>query len=130
LSLLVLIISQVTAAESGCLLCGDEGVNALKRPYFIADRIGTTCAEVMVKLSLTTNCPGDLAKYQKLCCDDEEPAPIPQIFQASATPSTQLAPDAKYPACNICYNGNKPGDTSMVINSEFYKGENRQANKS
>ena len=106
--------SQTQAADATCLLCGEGGVAALKWPNAYVDAYGTTCAGVMTNIALSTNCNKELSKYRTKCCTGSSPpAAIAQKAKA-APPSYDV--DGPYRACNICYNGNFPGDTSMVIN--------------
>jgi hypothetical protein len=87
LSIVISLALAATVSNGLCLLCGDDGVDGLKRPSFKVDQWGMTCSEVSIKMAFqygqeTDECIIAKEDYHEMCCGEEEPEQIKQRTNA------------------------------------------------
>jgi hypothetical protein len=76
-----------TLSNGLCSLCGDDGVDGLKRPTFKVDQWGKTCSEMSIEVAFqykegADGCIIAREDYQEMCCGEEEPEQIKQRTNA------------------------------------------------
>jgi hypothetical protein len=106
-----------------CLLC-ENGLSGLKRPNYVADALGNTCAQLTLQASIDANkgklddagCVAKQQAYNSLCCGQEPAGGLPDICQLPPPPPPEpRPPSGPYQPCSVCRNGQTPKNASMVI---------------
>ena len=85
--ILAVLAFVATKTNSFCLLCGDIGVDGLKRPEFKVDQWGKTCSELTIQTAFqyeqgTDACMLVQEEFGDMCCGDEEPVEVKQRTNA------------------------------------------------
>ncbi|CAB9518580.1 Hemolysin-type calcium-binding repeat (2 copies) [Seminavis robusta] len=115
--------------SSICVLCE----NGVQWPFHIVDPHGTTCIDQSLQMAITLTdtsptCHSQIQRFHRICCDSQETPPI--IAQAPTPAPTPIPVTGKNLPCDICWTGDYPGNTAMVINmlnigygscAQFYK---------
>lgn len=111
---LFLLLLPLISAQ--CLLC-PEGLKSLKNPNLKVDEHGRTCAAhalIMYSLKVSSvDCSLNIQRYRYDCCTNPSPVDVAQVDTPRPVYSGRRGP---YKSCKLCYNGNYPRNTAMVIN--------------
>ena len=110
-----LLCSWINSANALCNLCS-SGVQGIKWPFSVLDSSGTTCSQKAVEMARISNngqCNSEINKYRSKCCGGSQP----QDAEVAPTRAPSYnGPTGPYPKCDICRDGDYPGNTAMVIN--------------
>lgn len=103
-------------ADSLCMLCV-KGVEGIKWHFHKVDPTGTTCIQKAITMAsdyvpASRGCQAQIAAYREMCCGDSKPD---EVVQIPTGPPSYSGPTGDYSKCDICYNGDYPGNTAMVI---------------
>jgi hypothetical protein len=114
-ALLSLLANQVGAKEL-CNLC-KNGVVGIRWPKHKIDSSGITCAQKSVHMAKipvdSAACRSEMSKWRSVCCGNQKPVEVPQ---KPTSPPRYDGPRGNNEPCELCYTGDYPGNTAMVIN--------------
>ena len=104
------------STDAQCLLC-EGGVGGLKNPSLRVDSKGKSCAAYALELysheSSSTECLSGISQHRYNCCVN--PRPVDKIQEERSWPKF-TGKRGPYRECKLCWNGNYPRNTGMVIN--------------
>jgi hypothetical protein len=98
-----------------CMLCA-EGLDELEYPMAVVESTGATCSTKALDLAVTyqpgsEECMAQVNQWRPICCNAPPPDTV-AIAQVERPQEPKIGP---YPPCGVCYTGDYPGVTSMVL---------------
>lgn len=107
----------IVGTNSLCMLC-EDGVAGIKWHFHKVNSGGTTCVQQAINMASkvgagTGECQDLIEEYREMCCGDDKPD---KVVQVPTKPPTYNGPTGNYRTCDICRDGDYPGNKAMVIN--------------